>query len=209
MDDSRHTACISIRDAESLISLFLPMFEWLDEHGVDYCLVGGLGVLVQAYNFGAEDFRATVDADVMFDAAFTNVDFARAYLDVYASDSDYSRVVYDAVFGEDAFNELSTEAQALVNASFIGAELDIDGISTPDFDVVRTLNGIDLADIEREPVEILGHTVKVATAAQLLVMKEHTIEMLHADFGTTSRPQDFIDAMRLRVIIDSLRGARA
>lgn len=28
-------------DAERLIATFLPMIDWLDAHGVDYCLVGG------------------------------------------------------------------------------------------------------------------------------------------------------------------------
>lgn len=90
-------------DAERLIVTFLPMIDWLDAHGVDYCLVGGLGVVVQSYAAGLGTFRATEDADVMFDASFTNQDFARAYLGAYAADPAYGGAVYDAMFGDGAF----------------------------------------------------------------------------------------------------------
>ena len=195
-------------DAERLIATFLPMIDWLDAHGVDYCLVGGLGVVVQSYAAGLGTFRATEDADVMFDASFTNQDFARAYLGAYAADPAYGGAVYDAMFGDGAFAGLADEAQALVNASFVGADEDLDGVSTPDFDVVRRLNGIDLASIERESVEAMGGHIKVATARQLLEMKEATISLLHADALQTARPQDFVDAARLCAIIDGLGGER-
>ncbi|MEE1274736.1 MAG: hypothetical protein UHI81_09585 [Olegusella sp.] len=195
-------------DAERLIATFLPMIDWLDAHGVDYCLVGGLGVVVQSYASGLGTFRATEDADVMFDTSFTNQDFARAYLGAYAADPAYGGAVYDAMFGDGAFAGLADEAQALVNASFVGADEDLDGVSTPDFDVVRRLNGIDLASIERESVEVMGGHIKVATARQLLEMKEATISLLHADALQTARPQDFVDAARLCAIIDGLGGER-
>ena len=195
-------------DAERLIVTFLPMIDWLDAHGVDYCLVGGLGVVVQSYASGLGTFRATEDADVMFDTSFTNQDFARAYLGAYAADPAYGGAVYDAMFGDGAFAGLADEAQALVNASFVGADEDLDGVSTPDFDVVRRLNGIDLASIERESVEVMGGHIKVATARQLLEMKEATISLLHADALQTARPQDFVDAARLCAIIDGLGGER-
>lgn len=208
MAENEHMLRIGRQDAEKLISVFVPMFKWLDEHNIDYCLVGGLAVLLQGIRTGETDFRATVDADVMFDSSFTNAEFAHAYLSVYAADPKYSESVYEAVFGEGAFEELSTDAQALVNASFVGADADIDGISTPDFDVVRNLNGIDLADIKFEEIDFKGYPIKVATADQLLYMKEATINLLHADITTTSRPQDFIDAMRLKSIIEGLKGKR-
>lgn len=170
--------------------------------------MGGLGVVVQSYASGLGTFRATEDADVMFDASFTNQDFARAYLGAYAADPAYGGAVYDAMFGDGAFAGLADEAQALVNASFVGADEDLDGVSTPDFDVVRRLNGIDLASIERESVEVMGGHIKVATARQLLEMKEATIGLLHADALQTARPQDFVDAARLRAIIDGLGGER-
>ena len=195
-------------DAERLIATFLPMIDWLDAHGVDYCLVGGLGVVVQSYASGLGTFRATEDADVMFGTSFANQDFARAYLGAYAADPAYGGAVYDAMFGDGAFAGLADEAQALVNASFVGADEDLDGVSTPDFDVVRRLNGIDLASIERESVEVMGGHIKVATARQLLEMKEATISLLHADALQTARPQDFVDAARLRAIIDGLGGER-
>jgi hypothetical protein len=199
---------IGKQDAEDLISSFVPMFKWLDENRVDYCLVGGLAVLLQCIRTDETNFRATIDADIMFDSSFTNAGFARAYLDVYAADPKYSKSVYEAVFGDGAFEELSTGAQSLINASFIGADADLDGISTPDFDVVRHLNGIDLKGIGRERVDFKGCPVKVATVEQLLLMKEATINILHADITTTSRPQDFIDAMRLKSLIKDLEGRR-
>jgi hypothetical protein len=202
MAEREHMARVDRKDAEALLAAFVPMFEWFDKRGIDYCLVGGLAVLLQGLRAGAKNFRATVDADIMFDTTFTNVEFARAYLDVYASNPRYSRSVYDAVFGEGAFEELSSDAQSLVNVSLLGADSDIDGISTPDFDVVRKLNGVSLADIEREEIDFMGHPVKVATARQLLLMKERTIGLLHAEFDTTPRPQDFIDVARLREIVD-------
>lgn len=205
--DTSGTVRIGRRDAERLLSSILPMLDWLDEHSVGYCLVGGLGVLVHSYAAGLEEFRATRDADVMFDASFTNQDFARAYLSVYAADPEYGGAVYDAMFGGGAFQALADEAQAIVSASFIGADEDLDGVSTPDFDVVRSLNGIDLAAIEREVVEIMGTHIRVATAAQLLEMKERTIA-LHAGVVETSRPQDIVDAKRLRDIIDGIANAR-
>lgn len=205
MGNTSQIARIGREDAKELLRTFLPMFDWLHERDVDYCLVGGLGVLAHALRAGEADFRVTVDSDLMFDESFTNADFARAYLEVYASNPSYGAAVYEAVFGKGALEELETEVQALVNASFVGADEDLDGVSTPDFDVVRNLNGLELKELEREEVDVLGHRVTVATTSQLLVMKERTIELLHADFETTSRPQDFIDAARLRSLIESAR----
>ena len=207
MDDSSMVR-INRVDAEKLLGTFLPMFDWLDDHGIDYCLVGGLGVVVQSLVAGMGQFRLTEDADIMFDTTFTNQDFARAYLEIYASGSQNGGAVYDAMFGDGAFDSLAEEAQALVNASFIGADEAIDGVSTPDFDVVRQLNGISLEEIERESIDIMGKRVKVATARQLLEMKERTISLLHADVADSPRPQDFIDARRLREIIDDISDAQ-
>jgi hypothetical protein len=194
--------------AEELLESFLPMFAWLEDHNIEYCLVGGLAVLLHGFNAKEEAFRATIDADVMFDASFTNADFAHAYLDVYASDPAYSQCIYDAVFGKGIFDELSSEAQSLVNASFIGAEKDLDGVETPDFDVVRSLNGFNLKSIEREAITFHGKVIQVATVEQLLAMKERTIALLHADISTTSRPQDFIDRQRLSALVQQLKQAR-
>lgn len=52
-------------EAEDIISEFLPMFEYLNEHEVPYCVVGGLGVMLHAYADEGEDrYRATQDADI-------------------------------------------------------------------------------------------------------------------------------------------------
>lgn len=204
MESDNRLVALGRKDAEELLKSFIPLFKWLNEHQVDYCLVGGLGVLLHAYKLHLDRFRATVDADIMFDASFTNTDFAKAYLEIYASDPLYGQVIYDAVFGEGAFEDLAKECQALVNIAFIGARFDLDGVSTPDIDVVRKLNGVVLETIEREQIEICGVPVTVATAHQLLVMKERTIDYLKVTPANTPRPQDYIDVHRLRDILTML-----
>ena len=69
------------RAAKDLVSDFLPMFRKLNEQGTDYCVVGGMAVLLQSMDKARDSnrFRATHDADIMFDDEYTNVDFAKAY----------------------------------------------------------------------------------------------------------------------------------
>lgn len=57
------------------------MIRYLNEAGVKYCVVGGLGVLIHAYLSGNDSLalRATHDADLMFADDFTNIDFSRAW----------------------------------------------------------------------------------------------------------------------------------
>ena len=69
----------------------------------------------------------------------------------------------------------------------------MDGVSTPDFDVCRTLNGRSLASIERERLTVLGQPIWVASVKQLLDMKHDTISIYGAEFETSPRPHDFVD----------------
>lgn len=117
--------------AEELFTRFAPMFAEFEERGVDYRLVGGLAVVAHCLTRGSNRFRATEDADAMMPQDYSNADFARDYLRVYATDPRHSKAIYDAVFGEDGFDQLSDAENAFVNASFVGADADLDGIDTP------------------------------------------------------------------------------
>lgn len=184
---------IDKEDAENLLSRYLPLFEEFDSRGIDYCLIGGLAVVAQCLAREANRFRATVDADAMVAQDYSNADFARDYLRVYAASPGEAQAVYEAVFGEDGFECLSDDENAFVNASFMGADEDLDGVDTPSFDICRTLNGRTLATLKRERLNVLGHEIWVATIDELLDMKCGTIAIYGTDIQTNPRPQDFVD----------------
>lgn len=186
-------ASINREAAEELFSRFVPMFADFEERGVDYCLVGGLAVVAHCLVRGSGRFRATEDADAMVAQDYSNADFAMDYLRVYAADPVNGEAIYDAVFGDGGFARLDEAENAFVNISFVGADEDLDGVDTPDFDVCRVLNGRTLATIERERLVILGQEMWVATIGELLGMKRDTIAIYGADFDTSPRPQDFVD----------------
>ncbi len=169
------------------------MFAEFERRGVDYCLVGGLAVVAQCLAHGGDVFRATVDADAMVPQDYSNTEFARDYLRVYATDPKYADAIYEAVLGKGGFERLSEAENAFVNISFVGADEDLDGIDTPDFDVCRTLNGRTLASIDRERIELLGQTIWVATVDELLGMKRDTISIYGVSASDSPRPQDFVD----------------
>lgn len=190
------------QDAQDIVSQYLPMFECLNASGVSYCVVGGIGVMLRMLEGEAEEFRLTRDADVMFDDGFDNADFAQAYLDSYAATPECARVVYEALFGEGTLDDLRNEESRLANASFVGAKVAYDGIETPDFDVVRMLNGRVLADLDASPVVFRGVPIPVASARVLLAMKNETVQLLMASRAETSRPQDFEDIDMLRRLLE-------
>ena len=132
-----------------------------------------MAVLLQTIDkaFGSNRFRATHDADIMFDDEYTNSDFARAYMSTFGEDGAFGRAAYDEMFGEGAFEELCAEDQALVNCSFCGPETFTGRNDYPDFDVVRKLNGFNLSDLDHETIEIDGVSIPVATVEVLLRMK--------------------------------------
>lgn len=192
--------------AKALIDSFIPMFEYLNEQGIDYCLVGGLAVLIRAYVSGSPDvsLRITHDADLMFGSDFGNDRFAEAYLKTFSSMFESNPGIYDQMFGGDVIKSLSKDEERLVNCSFAGPQVDgevVGGLNLPDFDVVRKLNGYTLDDLEYDTVAINGVNVPVATPLQLLDMKRKTIALLHADLAETSRRQDFIDVKTLEQIL--------
>ena len=141
----------------------------------------------------ATRFRATNDADAMVPQNYSNVSFANDYLRVYAADPKYRKAIYEAVFGKEGFNQLHSSEYAFVNASFVGAVADLDGVDTPDFDVCRTLNNRTLESIKRERLNVNGQAIWVATVEELLDMKRYTIALYGTDVKSSSRPQDFVD----------------
>lgn len=192
---------ISRKGAESVVRQFLPLFKRLNDDGVAYCVVGGIGVMLRALEHDEKSFRMTRDADVMFDTHFENADFARAYLDAYASEPERAALVYRALFGDGSLDMLEADDMRLANTSFVGAKEKYDGVDTPDFDVVRRLNGKELADLDVSTVVFEGVAVPVATPETLLSMKRDTVELLMATRATTSRPQDFDDIDTLESLL--------
>lgn len=194
------------RAAQDLVSDFLPMFRKLNEQGTDYCVVGGMAVLLQSMDKARDTnrFRATHDADIMFGDEYTNVDFAKAYMAAFGSDGEFAKAAYDEMFGDGAFDELAEEDQALVNCSFCGPETFSGRNDYPDFDVVRSLNGLVLDDLDREYLQIEDIAVPVAKVDTLLEMKNRTIELLKSDLSFSSRPQDYADIETLEMIQERL-----
>lgn len=197
-EENRHLASMSRDDFESLMDGYLVFIEFLNERDVRYCLVGGLAVMLHAYEAGYSQMRKTTDVDVMFDDSYTNGQFARAYLAVYGIDPKVGSAIYECLFGAGSFSELEDPAQALLNTSFLGLEVGDGEVRTPSFDVVRKLNGFDLGTLDSEVIEINGIPIQVATVNQLIEMKERTISLLTSIPGSKLRPQDVIDLEALR-----------
>lgn len=194
---------IKVEQAMGLVEEILPMLNEFEEQGIDYCLVGGMAVMIHCLAAGNNSLRATYDADVMVSQQYSNSDFAKEYLHVYAADPRYAKAVYDAVIGDEGFSALNSAESAFINVSFIGADTDLDGIDTPDFDVCRTLNGKTLGSIQRERVLVSGTEIWVATRQELLGMKRSTVELYGVGIDQSSRPQDFLDIGSLERIIDN------
>ena len=195
-----HLSRVGIDEIRRTIESFIPIFKKLDDEGTDYCLVGGLAVAIQMLDSGMAAFRETDDADILVPRFYTNEEFGKAYLGTYANNPDTAGNVYDALFGESGFSILAEPGYEFDNTSFVGAREDLDGISTPSFDVCRKLNGRTLDSIERETVLFEGYPIKVATVDELMRMKEETVATYHATPESTSRPQDFVDLAALREI---------
>lgn len=194
------------RAAQDLVYDFLPMFRKLNEQGTDYCVVGGMAVLLQAMDKVRDSnrFRATHDADIMFGSEYTNVDFAKIYMAAFGEDGQFAQTAYDEMFGAGAFEELAEEDQALVNCSFCGPDTFSGKSDYPDFDVVRSLNGLALDDLDREYIQVEGVAVPVAKVETLLEMKRRTVALLKSDLSFSSRPQDYADIETLEMIQERL-----
>lgn len=183
---------IDSKKAREIIGRYSPIFKRLEEHAIDYCLVGGLGVMTQSLKTGSDWFRLTEDADILVPGDLRISEFVRLYLDAYSSEGTTSTALYEALFGETPFEELDVEDEP-ANFSVIGANPAIDGFSTPSFDVCKMLNEKTVGDIERERIKVGDTEVWVATVPELLDMKRKTTSLYRATPTQTARPQDFVD----------------
>lgn len=193
---------IDRRAAEQLLLEYLPFFKRLDDEGVRYCIVGGLAVLIQSLVRGREQFRATDDADVMFSVEYTNKEFAADYLSVYASEPGSYKPVYEAVFGDEGFGVFDEDGADVDNISLVGANGIQDGVDTPDFDVVRTLNAKTVDTISFDRIVVNGVSLNVATLQDLAEMKRQTIQLLRAPLSESTRPQDFDDLAQIQIMLE-------
>lgn len=98
--------------------------------------------------------------------------------------------------------------EAFVNTSFIGATSELDGVDTPNFDVVRLLNARRLSDLDMTVLTVDGIAIKVATVDQLERMQRDTIGILKVGYADSPRPQDFEDLAQLERIRQRGRGRR-
>ena len=101
--------------------------------------------------------------------------------------------------GRGLMDRESAEA-VFMNVSFVGADEDLDGVDTPDFDVCRTLNARSLATIDRERISVCGTRIWVATVDELLGMKRDTVSLYGVGVESSSRPHDFIDIESLEAL---------
>jgi len=128
----------------------------------------------------------------MTDCSFSNVDFARVYVDTYCTDPEFAQLIYDSVFGDDSFESLSLEDQAFINTSFVGVDEDVSDVTTPNVDLVRLLNGLKYDDMQITAIDYDGTQIKVASVETLIRMKEETMKSFSV-YRMELRPQDVID----------------
>lgn len=191
-------------EAGLLIQRYLPIFEYMNANGIDYCVVGGLAVLLHAYVSEPGDrlFRATKDADLMLGEDFDNEDFFDAYLASFAGDGETRQKVLKAMVGDvDLFTELSEE-QLLESCEFSAPSVDEVGIEMPSFDVARSLKGFSLADMETTVLEVFGVKITVGSLDQLLEMKRMTIDLMSVGREMSVRTQDYLDVHTLSSLIE-------
>ena len=190
---------LSETQARELLRLYDPLIEKLNAEGVDYCVVGGLGVMMQSLAKKYQGkVRYTQDIDLMVGDEVSDEQLARLYVSAYSESPEEEEQLRLELFGNvDDVSELA-EGEEPSGMSLIGVEHE--DKETPNVDFVRKLNGFTLEDIDRETLFLVNAEAKVATVEQLKVMKSRTIDLYGASFGETLRPQDWIDARRLDAI---------
>lgn len=187
---------ISAAEAISLLDKYKPIIDELDRRHVDYCIVGGLGVLLQGIDKSPEKVRLTRDVDLMIDNSIDNDSFIAIYLAAYAENEDQAEILSRHIGNSDrehyGYDSVDLENLGInpISSKRFGKEI-------PGIDVVRRLNGLTLAQLESEPIRINGTTYQVATISTLKEMKKRTVSMLKTSIAETSRPQDFLDLKKL------------
>lgn len=182
--------------AHEELKIYRPLLDELDARNIPYCIVGGLGVMMQSLDKSAEKVRFTRDIDIMVDEVTTNDEFIDAYLAAYAKGSDQQDRLREQLFPH--------EGEPSDTCSYDDENLGIEGIrdnadspDCPKVDLVRRLNGMVLSDLSKEDLRSFGGRSVVATIDTLAEMKRRTIDMYRVPFSETSRPQDFLDLQKL------------
>lgn len=185
-------------EAMAVFLAYAPMFDGLEDRGIDYCVVGGLGVMIQGLAKDSGAFRATRDLDMVIARGASADSILESYRDTFA-DTDSSRETFDAVIVDyDYPSQIAAAIRQGDNITLEGFDEDEDGFWAPDIDLCQKLNGLSLADLDRERVNVLGHEVNVATVPQLIAMKEMTIGEYRVGNEPSPRMQDYIDLQRLK-----------
>ena len=185
-----------------IIKEYLPLLKALEDRGIEYCLVGGLGVMSQELRAGMGTVRLTEDADILVPNTLRVSEFAEIYLDTYSRLGTSRDALYEALFATDSFADLDAGYDS-TNFSIIGANEAIDGFATPSFDVCKRLNEKTVDGIDRDRIELAGQAYWVATVGELLDMKQRTASLYRATPSETRRPQDFADMTSLRKLSGS------
>lgn len=189
---------INLNDAQELLEQYIPMFKALNDSKIKYCLVGGIAVMAHALAHNYDKFRATVDADLVLPKDYSNLDFAKTYVSTYSKNNEEDKIIAQALVGDEDLTKLNNKDLKFSNLAFIGAQKNLDGIDTPDFDVCRIINGYTIDDIKTKTIHVGDADIVVASIDNLIEMKEHTIKLYGADPETNPRFQDFIDLKILK-----------
>ena len=193
---------VSSSEAENIISQYLPLFQSLNNAGIEYCCIGGLAVMIYAYLEGNDDdflFRATEDGDIIVPEDFPNDEFIDLYVNAYAgSELDPSKIKetllgyspYEEEFDDDQYVNMGVVAD-YVNMIYTPP------VDFPSIDVLHFINIFTLKNVHRQWVNVLGTDVCVASKEDIIYMKEHPFASLT---GGELRQQDYIDLKILRAL---------
>jgi hypothetical protein len=183
-------------DVLELLRLYLPLLNRLRANDVPYCVVGGIGVMIHSLACGYTAFRGTTDLDLMLPLDYPNSSFSEEYLEAYASRPELREPVYRAVFGDSPLEEVWRGGE-FDNASIVGAEESLDGVRSPNVDVLRRLDEETLDTLDFVSLPVLDASICVATVECLLRMKRYTVNLLTRTYRRDPRPQDLVDIQRL------------
>lgn len=193
--------------ARQELKIYRPLLDELDARNIPYCIVGGLGVMMQSLDKSSEKVRFTRDIDIMVAEDTSNDEFIDAYIAAYAKGSVEQNRLREQLFPRDGepFETCSYDDE---NMGIDGIRDNADGPDCPRVDLVRRLNGLILSDLSKEELHSFGGQAVVATIDTLAEMKRRTIDLYRVPFSETSRPQDFLDLQKLETL-SALQGSKA
>lgn len=209
MQDPLQGGALDDMSVTELVQRYLPLIDELEARGVNYCVVGGLGVILQQLNHGVGGYRVTMDIDFIVPGNYDDDDFVDAYVNAYAETEAQRELLYSELMaGGTAPYDGSETPPLTLNSGFVGVSAKEQGVDGPSVDLCRTLNGRTAEVVKKERVEVLGRKVWVATAEELADMKLHTIGLYRVSMEDSPRPQDFIDLRTLNRIRDAGKNVR-